>query len=186
MRASFVEPGIIGAVVLFPVLAAFGADTPETTASWDRYKVIVERSIFLRDRTPRSERVRQAPVYRPERDIVLAGIVEQDGVRFALLENLKSGSVTRVRAGDAVAQGVVERMDIDAIYYRSGGEPVRVALGQNLDGASASRLSSVLAEAAAEMVEGAPVAKPAAATGPAEGAVIERLRQRRQSEVGGR
>jgi hypothetical protein len=89
----------------------------------DRYGLLEERNIFVRDRATsrRSSRgdsgstTRPAP-RPPEEKLVLTGVVlEEDGYR-AYVENDRS-EVLRLAAGDKVARGRVAAIMIDAIAY---------------------------------------------------------------------
>lgn len=116
----------------------------------ERYGVISERNIFLRDRSRRSFG-RGEPSSRPasfsaprqaEQMYVLTGVVLEEGEFRAYFENIDNGSVLRVRVGDSIARGVVSQIGIDAVEYEHGGQFIWVDVGHNLIGAQAFPVSS--------------------------------------------
>ena len=135
---------IVAAVVLTFLVASFAlaADAPTTQSTrvtFDRYTVIAERNIFLKERSSRrpSERSTSStqPSRRPlEESFVLVGIVREEGEWRAYVEETGRSSTRRLTAGDEVARGKVTRIDIDGIEYDAGEAPTWVAIGSNLMG----------------------------------------------------
>jgi len=160
-------------------------------ASWDRYKVIAERNVFLRDRTRRNDRMRlpasTAPERQPWQDIVLSGVSRVGHEHVAFLEDTRRGGTTRARVGDEVGGGKIVEMTLDGLTHERNGERARVRVGSTLGGEPPP--------AARPAAGGQPVAgQPAAPAGPAAAAsseagpagsqsVLERLRQRRLQEM---
>jgi len=155
--------------------------------SWDRYKVLAERNMFLRDRAAAQRAAsRAAPVYPPEHFIVLTGIVRQGEEYIAFLEDTRSKATSRVGADGPAAQGRIVRVALDYVEYEKDGQTLKVEMGQSLEGGPPGRPAapdtSAAAGAAADKSAG--TAPPAANAGSEdENAVLERLRQRRQKEL---
>ena len=131
-----------------PLLA--GRSSPPEP-DWEMYKVIVERNIFLKDRSATAERVpTQASnlppwpplIFRPESNLVLTGIVCQSGKHIAFLENTRTGITSRLALGDPVAGGRITQIALDYVLYESNGERTAIEVGHNLDGGLASQTSA--------------------------------------------
>jgi len=157
-------------------------------APWERYRVIVERNVFLKDRAPRPrEKAEEAVAPRPERDYVLIGIIGRGGERWAVLENVRTGATSLLRAGDRAARGRIVQVDMDAVRYEREGELIRVELGRDLEGSFPPAAPAGMPDVAGEVspYSTAPTLSPTVG-GAAERAILERLRRRRESEGGGR
>ncbi len=106
--------------------------------SWAAYRIIVERNMFSRQRGPRVDPSRRqrmnAPVPTPESYYVLKGVVQEDGVFIAFLEDNQRGRILRVRKGDKVARGVITDLTLDSVEYQFGDRTVKVAMGFDLEG----------------------------------------------------
>jgi hypothetical protein len=110
----------------------------------DRYSVLSERNIFLKDRSQPSTRptaaTRPSPS-DPERSNVLRGIVvEEDGYR-AYVENNTIGTVSRLAVGDPIARGKITAIDIDAIAYETPTGNAWIAIGHDFTGQQAAASS---------------------------------------------
>jgi hypothetical protein len=169
-----------------PVVSA--ADQSGADTSRQKFDVLVERNMFSRQRGAASKsRSGQEVVPPPEHFVVLTGLVRQNGEYFAFLEDSKKGTVTRVHAGDAVLDGRVSSVALDAIEYTKESGTLKVKLGQNLEGGD--RPLAPPSNAAATGASGgagvAPQAAPSSgqASAPA-GDIVEQMRQRRQKELG--
>lgn len=113
----------------------------------DRYGVLSERNIFLRDRSVRRPVENSGPSTQPaprppEESFTLVGIVEEDGLWRAYVEDATRSATTRLTAGDSVARGTVSRIEIDGIEYDQGEKQTWVTIGNNLTGQSASGISA--------------------------------------------
>ncbi|MEA3226191.1 MAG: hypothetical protein U9Q07_09585, partial [Planctomycetota bacterium] len=89
-----------------------GQEPTSQSDSWDTYRIIVERNMFSRQRSPRVDRSRgrQAPAPpapNPESYVILKGIVQEDGTFIAFLEDTQRGQILRVHKGDKVVRGVI-------------------------------------------------------------------------------
>ena len=110
--------------------------------SWERYRVLAERNMFLKSRSRRREdrgfvamQPVAQPVHTPEQQAtLLTGVARQGEGWIAFLED-GSGSTTRVRAGQSFAGGAVELIGFNGIEYTRGENRKTIAVGQNLAGA---------------------------------------------------
>lgn len=174
-------------VCLASVSMAQSDEDPPETSPRDRYKVIAERNIFLPERPramPRAAVV--VPEYRPERDLVLTGVIQEGEQHVAFLEHVHTRITSRVRAGDAVARGRISEIALDHVEYEMGEHTGRVEVGQRLDSAlpadpSAGTPDTPAAESAEGEGDAAPPAVPSGAG--SDNAVLERMLQRRQKEL---
>ncbi len=149
----------------------------EAESSWERYKVLVERNMFLPDRS-RPARPTHTPVVRspqPRTNILLRGVVRQGDECIAFVEDTRSGVTSRVRAGDTLANGHVAQIGLDYLFYARGDETIRVELGDRVaalgqDESLSSEASDETAQATQDQDAG-------------EAALLERLRRRREQEL---
>jgi len=177
---------------------AYGETQQSAPPSWEKYKVIVEKNIFLRERSNydyrrRSEFTRTsfAQEERPKSAAVLRGIIRQGSEYIAFLENTSTGVTLRVAAGGDYADGRVARIELDRIEYEKDDQTVTVTLGSNLQGEPAAGASSYGQQTSmqqGESTEAEGSSGPASTTSGEPGdaaSIIERLRQRRLAEMRG-
>jgi hypothetical protein len=110
----------------------------------ERYGVLSERNIFLRERgvrparsygaTSRDSSSYQATRPPPEAAYVLTGIVLEDGLYRAYVEDTSTGRVHRLAVGDSIARGHVLEIEIDAIAYDLNGRGTWITPGSDLRG----------------------------------------------------
>lgn len=156
-------------------------------ADGDDYSILETRNIFLRDRSVPRQRVqtpaapRPAPP-RPERDIVLTGVVRRDGEYVAFFENRRTGETSRLQVGDPLLQGRIAGIALDHVMYETDSRSAQVGLGMDLDGAASSAAASATAPTPASTAGAGTPAAPSA-TPEDRASVLERLRQRRQQEM---
>lgn len=149
MNAHTYRAALVTAVVTLGVTAAatIAADQPPPTNRRDyrdRYGVLSEKNIFLKDRSrPTNTRpsgqgsfgnrdVRR-PV--PETAYLLTGIVFEEGQFRAYVEDGPRSKIVRLAPGEAVARGRVEHIEINGIVYvGDDGRQTWVEIGQNLTG----------------------------------------------------
>ena len=174
--------------------AAGVGDGNAPTLSYDRYKVLSIRNIYLRDQAPQRVRsiLREGPAVQillPEQSVVLTGIVRQGSEYIAFFEDRRSGmTTTRVRAGDSLLQGHVERITLDYIEYVKNDKTSKIEIGQNLQDIPSEPGSDRAPTAGA--ASGAPVittvtpAQRISATPADDGKILEQMRQRRRQELG--
>ena len=161
--------------------AGQGEQQDASASSWDRYKVMGERNIFLRERSrprPKTE-ASPAPVRIVERSVVLTGVVRQGETYIAFLEDTRTGETSRLRAGGVVAEGRIVEIDFDGLVFEKDKKAARIGIGNSLDGASSSSSREVGSSGAAT---GAVPSSPGL-TASDERAILERLRQRREKEL---
>jgi len=184
-----------------PTALAEGDDTPAALTegdgnpahSWERYRVLVERNIFLKERT-RVTPVRESrPVMetrpsasRPERYIVLTGIVRQDGEHIAFLEDTRTRTISKVRTGSRAGDGTIESISLDYIEFVDGSRTVKVAVGNNLEGEPPATVTGS-ATAGTSSTRGTSARVSAPAAGIDDGTrntLLEQMRQRRLQQLG--
>jgi hypothetical protein len=156
------------------------ADDEPTPAAegptWERYEILVERNIFSRERGRPDPVVRreQPAAPPPERFLLLTGVVKQGEEWTAFLEDARTGSIKKLHVGDPVLGGRVAAITMDSIDYEKDGGVARVAMGGNLEGGSSTRSSGPATSST--------TSAPTRAAEPSD--ILERLRQRRQRELG--
>jgi len=162
-------------------LRAASAQEP-TEPSWERYQVLIERNIFSRVRGRRPE---PAPSVRPEapsapqRYLILTGTVHTADTWVAFIEDARTGETHIYRRGDSIPQGRIADINLDGLTYRSGETELTIHVGDYVGGAVPPSIGASPAPAAS----GAPVT-PSPAPAGAAADLLERLRQRRQKELG--
>jgi len=207
-------PGLIGLLLAAWTAATLTAASPQAATrqgrSWGDYRILVERNMFRRDRRVRSYRTpttrpRRQYTYDSDESIVLRGIARHDGRFVAFFEDTRTGEIIRVRAGQAVGKGKVQRMTLDEVEYARSGAARQVSIGRSLAGTAAALftppptpawptgpLSGTTAPAtrpaglAATTAPTAPAGpqaspKPAAASDISD--ILERMRRRREQEL---
>lgn len=156
----------------------------------DRYAVVLENNIFLRERrtqrqsSTQSTTQPQAPP-KPEKEWVLVGVVFEEGAFRAYFESLTGGGVKRAVVGDQIAEGALSEVYIDAVGYMTGDGVAWISVGQDLTGEYIVIPGSAGPSAAAPSTAPSPGAAPPAAPNPATLSIEQRLRQRRMQEAGG-
>jgi len=129
-----------------------GRDATPQQDPWEKYRIILDRNIFSRQRGP----VRKAGdgrepndvvVPNPESHFVLKGIVQQDNEFIAFVEDTQAGTVLRLRQDGRVARGVLKALDLDGIEYQLEDRTTTIKLGYDLEG----RLGPVTTSAAPQL-----------------------------------
>jgi hypothetical protein len=126
--------------------------TPATRQNYnDRYGVLSDRNIFLRERgrpAPSTRRYDSSTTSssRPaaESTYVVTGIVLEEGQYRAYVEEVNTGRVQRLAVGDAVAKGHVLDIDIDAMAYSANGKGTWIPIGCDLQGKPFNAFPSAL------------------------------------------
>jgi hypothetical protein len=177
-------------LMLLATTAASAADAPASQPAAtqpqsfsERYDVIAQRNIFLRERSrPRdptndstaSSRPSEAAPLTPEQAYVLRGIVLEESDLRAYFEDKRTGEVTRVATGAILGEGQVTEIQIDSVRFQNAGQWTWVEIGHDLTGARSGGGA------------GGPASGPTASpvipgtSDPALMSVEERMRQRRQ------
>lgn len=158
----------------------------------DQYGVIAERNIFLKDRRPAAV-ARAATVEQPppppappvETKYVLIGLVEDSDTYRAHIEDRQNDRLLTLAEGDAVAEGTIVEIDLESVVYEKGGTRVRVAIGHDFRGETATFAPAPAAPAASPAATPTPSAAGApAAAGSTDGLSLEeRMRRRRAQET---
>lgn len=167
-----------------PVLAGAAGPAGGDAFPLERYRVLSERNIYLRERTAKPEPVRERPILR-EADppvyrvrLKLAGIAGGEENYQAFLEDLDTSRTSRVSTGDALFGGRVEKVAADHVLYTRDGLDRVVRLGGNLEITSPEPLQPAGSSSGPARVE--------TETTAGGNALLEQLRRRRQSELEGR
>lgn len=210
MKSQLISLGILMFLICTgaPVFAQSAEDE-----NWDRYQVVFERSVFSRNRTRKvtpPPRVEQATVVQddveptppppppepphPATHFVLIGISQVDGEGTAIFEDRRDSSIHDVVAGDELGELRIKSVDELAVLTTYEDKPVKVSLGRTLTGEvapSVVRSSATSAEStsADESTSGGPAASGSSEGGsesadPGTLSIIERMRLRRQQELG--
>lgn len=169
-------------------LLASSAYASGAEPSQEDYKLVATRNIFVRARgSRRADNASQrtpAPAPRPERYIALRGIAKEGSDFVAFLEDVRTGETSVLRTGDAIASVRLSGITRDSIECESGDTTRSVAVGQTLEGEASSPVAlHELTEALGSSGPASPETSSGAASATEDATVLERLRQRRQSET---
>jgi len=194
------------AALAIATISPLPAET-EPGNSWDEYRVLMERNIFLRDRRrPMLRRPSPRPaepvVRDSDGDIVLIGVGRRDGEFVAFFENVATRVTTRVAAGQAVGKGRVQAITLDGVGYDRDGTVTRIDIGHALPGGRFARQTVSSGEPASTQPGESPLptTEPSGDTAapqidtrpvpPRSGAgsddiadILKRMRQRREQEL---
>ncbi|MFT3787651.1 MAG: hypothetical protein QM770_16035 [Tepidisphaeraceae bacterium] len=148
----------------------------------DRFAVIAERNMFLKDRVPPVQPNRNqstAPVRPPpsaEASIILRGMVidDADSVLRAYFEDTRSNTLIRVSAGDALAKTHVVDVTIDAVQLQTDTGLVWIRVGENLLGTVVQSAPTFVSTSAGPTT--APTSQPGEGGGDSD--VLARMRER--------
>ena len=99
------------------------------------YLVLLGKSIFASHKQPLAKQNKDAAP--PEAGLALEGVVEDDAKFIALVEDTSSHKTLRLRVGDAVGRGHVQRITLHGIEYGADGGIAQVEVGQTLSGGTA-------------------------------------------------
>jgi len=190
MTDRFIAMIFFSAVCALPAAPlALGEGETAAAPSFDEYKIITERNIFLRER-PRpapSGAERRPPPPPAESLFTLTGIIRQGEEYIAFIEETRKNVTTRVRVGGTFADGRVVGITLDGIVYEKDGKTAELGLGQRLSGSGAN-IAGADSGNAPEVTtpnqggSATPLA-PAPSTGAGLSDVLQRLREKRQMEM---
>ena len=189
---------LCGALALFTVTVA----SATARAADDRgapldpnYELVLRKSIFSRERArppgPPNGALPTQPVrvLSPEQAIAFRGVLCPDEEYAAFVENVQTGAISMLKAGDEVAGGRIAGITLDSLAFDVGGKVRHIQLGQNLAGelaasASASGGGSYTTSAPAGSSGAAGTGTASSGTAApvgdaAQQAIIERLRRQR-------
>lgn len=149
----------------------------------DRYRLVVTRNIFLRDRGSGSFRRAESSSMpsvprRGEDELVLRGVGVQEDGRVAFLEDTRSGQVLRVAAGQSIGPGTVLSVSLDGLQLQAGEAVRTIAIGESLSGRAAA--SAPASMGSASSAPAASQTRPADSGGLSD--IEVRMRLRRQQE----
>lgn len=153
----------------------------------ERYGVLVERNIFLRNRsrppartpTTNSSESGTRPSRRPEQSYLLTGIVMEEGRRIAFIENTSTSSTERLAVGASIAGGKIIDVDFHHLEFESAsGQRSKVEIGKTLAGGERSSSGSTEVAGTQPSDSSAPIDPNKPNMTPEE-----RLRLRRQQEI---
>jgi hypothetical protein len=175
--------------------------------SWDEYRLLIDRNIFLRyRRRPTTRAPAPRPVTRGPRDsdydIVLTGVGRHDGEYVAFFEDTASEVTGRIRVGEAVGRGKVRAITLDAVDYERDGSVRRIEIGYALRGGRFVREAPTVAPPPATQPSEPASPTTGPATAPAEPArepratprpsgagdsdiadILKKMRERREKEL---
>jgi hypothetical protein len=158
--------------------------------TWENYKIILQRNIFSRQRGPRidlsrSRRLDVPPPPNPETYHILKGVVQENGVFIAFIENTQLGKILRLREGDAVARGKVNNFNLDTIEYHFEDHKVIVSMGNDLEGGKGTVTLNQMYELSQSYTptsQGA--AEKSSAPSADEAEILKQLMERRKQQLG--
>ena len=196
MKKYCITPIIIllSGVFCFDFLSA--REEPAQDDFWSKYRVIVERNIFSRNRGARPEREptkERAPAPAAEKGYVLRGITQWNEVFIAFVENARYGATLMYRRGDTIADMTIKTITLDRLEVEKASEVRTIEIGRDLLGemfVAPVTMDEILAQPAT----GSKPAEPGttAATKPTgEGGggaedtddILKKLMERRQKEL---
>lgn len=176
--------------VLLAVTVSLGHSAEQATATRpskpskptyaERYSVIAECNIFLRQRSRSSSggnrggsASTQPSDARSTKRIALLGVTVDGEERRAFFESSERSGILRLGVGDAVGDGKIVRIELDGVEFQVGQVTRRVGLGQDLSGGV-----FVPSAATSDNASGAPASE-------AGLSLEERMKLRRQRESQG-
>jgi hypothetical protein len=152
-----------------------------------KYSVLLERSIFARGgfaarstQPSTTQSASTAPVYTPQQQVLLLGVLCPDEQFVAFAENRSTGQVMILHQGDEVAQGRVAAITLDSLTFVQGSKVTEIRVGQNLAGET---VAPGLAGGTTGTSSGASYT-PTPPASPAEAALIEKLKAARKQSGG--
>ena len=166
--------------------SSWGGETTNAAARWDHYRVLMDRNIFVRKRTPRRERrfttSRRVGVIDTDDKLVLTGTAQQGGKGVAFVKDTRSGQTANVRTGSPVGKGKLVKITLDYVVYEYEGVTRRIKIGSNLAGLAVRRGPTTMSASTGPST--APAGKGAGeAVDSNTAAILERMRRRRAREI---
>ena len=168
-----------------------GSPANDRDATWDSFRLILDRNIFARNRSAPS-RVRppgiQPPPGNEEHFLVLTGVVVREDERVAFFEDARAGETIRAYVGDSLGDGSLASITLDGVEYRSGNSTRRISVGENLAGLTTALYATTAASqpAATTMPEATTLpdaaSKPSSGTDKGANDILERMRQQHLQE----
>jgi hypothetical protein len=128
------------------------------------------------------------PAPNPESYYVLKGIVQEDDVFIAFLEDTRGGQILRVSKGDSVARGIIKALGLDSIEYQFEERTITVTMGYDLEGGRGAVTMTQLYELS-QTYSTTPQEDATSAAGESslsgdEADILKQLMERRQQQLG--
>jgi len=158
--------------------------------AWENYQIILQRNIFSRQRGPRidpsrRQRIDAPPPPSPESYHILKGIVQENSVFIAFIENTQRGQIFKVREGDSVARGIVKAINLDTIEYHFENRKFTVSMGYDLEGGRGSVTFNQMYELSQSYTPTSEKATEETSSPSADEAeILKKLMERRQQQLG--
>jgi hypothetical protein len=179
--------------------ASTAAKPADPKASFSRYQVVIDRSIFSRSRKPApppvdpaaaasaksaADAARAAEQARidPGDKIILVGIASEDGQAYAFFED-GDGKIKRLKSGESMANRKITFSTLDQIEAELDGSKTVIVLSQTLTGKTVARSAPTSGAGSGATASGSPAASSPALSGK-ELSIAERMRLRREAELG--
>lgn len=158
--------------------------------AWENYQIILQRNIFSRQRGPLVDRSQRRqmdtpPPPNPESYYVLKGIVQENSVFIAFIEDTQRSQIFKVREGDSVARGKIKALNLDTIEYQFEDRVVKVAIGKDLEGGSGTITLNQMYELSQAYTPTSQEAAEESSTPSADEAeILKQLMERRRQQLG--
>jgi hypothetical protein len=158
--------------------------------SWAKYQIILQRNIFSRQRGPvRQRQTAQArPVITRNREsyLILKGIVQQDNIFIAFIEDTQNNSILKLHEGDNIARGVAKNFTLDSIEYQLQDKTFSVAIGRDLEGGQGTLPMSTLLQLSVASRSAKDPNTPTKETTPTgdEAEILKKLMEQRKQQLG--
>jgi hypothetical protein len=160
------------------IFSSLSAETPPAKTGWEKYQVVVDRNIFMRDRSAAKSAGTEAKTPAESKAVssssVLTGILQRGGDIIAFFENPETKKTARIRPGEEIEGGKIISATRDEAVYEKDGQRTNITIGSDLTGAKVAGMN----KAATAAVEGGKDAKGAVSADPIE----QRMRERRRQE----
>ena len=156
---------------------------------WEKYQIILQRNIFSRQRGPRIDLSRRRqigapPVPNPESYHILKGIVEENGVFIAFIENTQRSQIIKVREGDSVARGKVTTFSLDSIEYHFEDRKITIATGYDLEGGKVTTTLNQIYEMSQTYTPTPQKEEKPSSPSAEEAEILKQLMERRRQQLG--
>jgi hypothetical protein len=153
-----------------------GPDLSSSAPMPDDFAVLNLRNIFFKGHLPSPDAGQQGSssfeVHSVETTYIFNGVTITDGKPVAFLENTDSGAVMQAHVGDTIARGKIVNIALDSLDYQANGRVTRVQIGQNLAGGNGWGTTAT--------------SEPSSTGSASTDAMLEKLRQKRLQELGGK
>jgi hypothetical protein len=115
--------------------APTAAPAPSPSEKFDRYSILADKNIFVRNRpATRTPGQQRTVTRRAEETMVLTGIALQEGRHVAFLEDSAARQTKRLLPGDQVAGGSIVAVNFDSVEFDANGKRIHIPVGRNLLG----------------------------------------------------